>query len=257
MSYGEYTQVATATTPALIVYLIDISRSMTLPLGNKRRIDVVRDALAVTLRRMVFLSTRGSRISPRYHVAVLAYSTSVYDLIGGIQSIDRLANLEVPQFQTDTLTDTALGFRRVAEVLQANLPRYANGPAPLVCHLTDGEFNGDDPAPVVRQIRSMRVNDGAVLVENIFINDRVMISGGIGDLRTWQGITPSTRFTDDNVGRYAAHLRDMSSPLPASYHAVMNEQGYRIAPNASMMLPGTDMSLIEMGFVMSSATRIR
>ncbi len=257
MTFGEYTQVATATTPALIVYLIDISRSMTLPLGNKRRIDVVRDALAVTLRRMVFLSTRGSRISPRYHVAVLAYSTNVYDLIGGIQSIDRLANLDVPQFQTDTLTDTAMGFRRVLEVLQANLSRYANSPAPLICHLTDGEFNGEDPSPIVKQIRSLRVNDGSVLVENIFINDKVMISGGIGDLRTWQGITTATRFTDDNIGKYAALLRNMSSPLPTSYHSVMNEQGYRISPSAIMMLPGTDMSLIEMGFVMSSSTRVR
>jgi hypothetical protein len=35
------------------------------------------------------------------------------------------------------------------------------------------------------------------------------------------------------------------------------QQGYRIAPNSVMMLPGMDLSLIEMGFVMSAATRIR
>jgi hypothetical protein len=257
MTYGEYTQLATATTPALIIYVIDISRSMTLPLGNKRRIDLVRDALSVTLRRMVFLSTRGSRISPRYHVAILAYSQSVYDLIGGIQSIDRLATLEVPALQTDTLTDTALAFERVEELLQANLHRYQNCPAPLICHLTDGEFNGSDPAPIVKRIRDMRVQDGKVLVENIFINDKSMVVGGIGDLKSWPGITPNTQFTDDNIGHYAAHLRNMSSPLPPSYHAVMAEQGYRISSNAIMMLPANDLALIEMGFVMSSSTRIR
>ena len=52
-------------------------------------------------------------------------------------------------------------------------------------------------------------------------------------------------------------LQPYTLPLPASYHSVMMQQGYRIAPNSVMMLPGMDLSLIEMGFVMSAATRIR
>jgi len=37
----------------------------------------------------------------------------------------------------------------------------------------------------------------------------------------------------------------------------MQENGYNIASDAIMMLPGHDLALIEMGFVMSSSTRIR
>jgi hypothetical protein len=232
MTYGAYAQLATATTPALIVYLIDISKSMGLLVGNKRRVDVVQESLSVALRRMVFLSTRGSRISPRYHVAIYAYSERVYDLVGGIQPIDRLASLEVSKLELDTTTNTALGFQHVEELLKEHITRYQSCPAPLVCHLTDGQFTGADPAPVVKRIQSMRVN-------------------------SWAGITPDTRFTDDDDGRYAHHLRSLSSPLPTSYHSVMMQQGYRISSNAVMMLPGIDLSLIEMGFVMSAATRIR
>jgi hypothetical protein len=257
MTYGAYAQLSTATTPALIVYLIDISKSMGLPIGNKRRVDIVQEALSVALRRMVFLSTRGSRISPRYHVAIYAYSERVYDLVGGIQPIDRLASLEVSKLELDTTTNTALGFQHVEELLKEHIGRYQTCPAPLVCHLTDGQFTGNDPAPIVKRIQSLRVNDGAVLVENIFLNDKMLVVGGIGDLKSWSGITQDTRFTDDDDGRYAHHLRGLSSPLPASYHSVMMQQGYRIAPNAVMMLPGMDLSLIEMGFVMSAATRIR
>lgn len=255
---GEYTAMATATSPALIVYLIDISRSMNLKIGQQRRIDVVRDALARNLERMVFLSTRGNRVSPRYHIAILAYSQKVYDLIDGIQPIDKLASIEVPRFETDALTDTYTAFLRVEEVLQANLHRYeASCPAPLVCHLTDGEYNGKDPSDVVKRIRGMRVKDGRVLVENIYINDTSMIIGNTSNLRQWSGITPGTVFTDDNAGRYAQKLRNMSSPIPDAYRKVMQENGYNIASDAIMMLPGHDLALIEMGFVMSSSTRIR
>ena len=37
---------------------------MSQPLGNKRRVDVVMDALAAALRQLVFHSTKGSRRSP-------------------------------------------------------------------------------------------------------------------------------------------------------------------------------------------------
>ena len=40
-----YDIMATGKTSALIIYLLDVSTSMSQPLGNKRRIDVVMDAL--------------------------------------------------------------------------------------------------------------------------------------------------------------------------------------------------------------------
>jgi len=40
-----YDTQATSNTPALIVYVLDVSVSMSNPLGGARRVDVVMDAL--------------------------------------------------------------------------------------------------------------------------------------------------------------------------------------------------------------------
>ena len=65
---------ATAQTPALIIYALDVSASMNEPLGDKRRIEVITDALSAALRKMVFRSTKGTHVSPRYRVAMIASS---------------------------------------------------------------------------------------------------------------------------------------------------------------------------------------
>ena len=48
---------ATSKTPALIIYLLDVSASMRTNMGGKQRIDVVGEALQVALQQMVFLDS--------------------------------------------------------------------------------------------------------------------------------------------------------------------------------------------------------
>lgn len=242
---------ATSRTPALIIYLLDVSASMNQPLGQKRRIDVVTDALQAAVRTMVFRSTKGSRISPRYRVAMLAYSQHVYDLLDGIKPVNHVAKLGVPELRPMRTTQTAKAFLQAERFLRAELPSLQECPAPLICHMTDGENTGDDPAPIVKRIMQMGVPDGNVLVENIFISDAVLAQP-IGDPHTWQGILPDTRLK----GGYARKLKDISSPLPRSYRDMMVEMGYNLDPRALMMLPGTDPQLVQMGFQMSTATRV-
>ena len=76
-----YEILATSKTPALIVFVLDVSTSMTQPLGDNRRIDVVTEALYAAIQQMVFRSTKGVRVSPRYKIAMYAYSDHVYDLL--------------------------------------------------------------------------------------------------------------------------------------------------------------------------------
>jgi hypothetical protein len=246
-----YDLLATSKTPALIVYLLDVSGSMSEKLGSKRRIDVVMDALGAMLRQMVFRSTKGSRVAPRYRVAMYAYSDHVYDLLGGVKGVDQIAQLGVPELQTMRSTDTARGFAEVEKLLQRELPALRNCPAPLVCHMTDGEYTGADPEPIVRRIMNLAVPDGNVLVENIFISDN-LLDEKIADPRQWGGVTPRTKLRND----YARKLRAMSSPLPAGYRSMMRESGYNIADDAVMMIPGMTPALVEMGFVMSMSTPI-
>ncbi|HET6313204.1 MAG TPA: vWA domain-containing protein [Chloroflexia bacterium] len=247
-----YSLLATSRTPAVIIYLLDVSASMTQPLGNKRRIDVVLDALTAALRQMVFRSTKGGRLSPRYRIAMLAYSDVVYDLLDGIKTIGEVAHLGVPELSPLRTTDSAKAFAQAEKLLISELPNLVDGPAPVVCHMTDGEYTGADPEPIVRRIMEMTVPDGNILVENIFISDKVL-SQPVTDPTKWPGILPDTELTSD----YAQKLRDLSSPIPESYRAMMQENNYHLTPGALMLLPGMSPELVAMGFQMSAATPVR
>jgi hypothetical protein len=244
-----YEQVATSDTPALIVYLLDVSASMNKPFGSKRRIDVVRDGLKAAFEKMIYRSTKGARIAPRYRIALYAYTDGVYDLMDGVKTIDHIARLGVPPLEARTTTDTARAFAQVEKLLRAELPNQRANPAPLVCHLTDGEYTADDPAPIARRIRELRVPDGNVLIENIFISDRVLVEP-VGDVTRWPGVTADTPLAHP----YAETLREMSSPLPATYRALLNGNGYQLREGCCMLLPGESPELISLAFQMSGVS---
>lgn len=245
----SYEVLATSRTPALVIYLLDVSASMNQPLGESRRIDVVMDALEATLRKMVFRSTKGSRLSPRYRIAMLAYSEHVYDLLDGIHGVDEVANRGVPELSPRRTTDTAKAFIQAEKLLRDHLSDLKDCPAPLICHMTDGEYTGDDPEPIAKRIMGISVPDGDVLVENIFISDQVLTKS-IPDPKKWSGILPTTKFEND----YARKLQAISSPLPQSYRRMMAEMGYSLDSDALMLLPGMNPELVAMGFQMSTAT---
>lgn len=246
-----YEQLATADTPALIIYVLDVSASMSKPLGQKRRIDAVSDALQAAFARLVFRSTKGARVAPRYRLGLLAYSDHVYDLLDGVHSISDVAPRGLPQLTPLRTTDTERVFVEVERMLDRELAACPAGPAPLVCHMTDGEYTGADPEPVVNRIKSMQNLDGAVLLENIFISD-ALLEQPVGDSRRWAGVDASTPLSNE----YAATLRRLSSTLPDSYRRVLLEEGYQLQPGALMLLPGTSPELVELGFVMSTATPV-
>jgi len=249
---ASYSVMATSRTPALVIYLLDVSASMNKPLGSKRRIDIVMEALGAALKQMVFRSTKGGRLAPRYRVALLAYSDGVWDLLDGIKTVDHVARLGVPELSPMHTTETAKAFAQAEKLLQAELPNLQDCPAPLICHMTDGEYTGSDPAPIARRIMQMAVPDGHVLIENIFISDK-LLPEAITDLTRWPGILPDTKLENE----YMNKLRAMSSPLPQSYRAVMLENNYHLSPKALMLLPGTSPELVAMGFQMSAATPVR
>ncbi len=99
---------------------------------------------------------------------------------------------------------------------------------------------------------NLSVPDGNVLVENIFISERI-IPETIPDPTKWPGILPNSQLSND----YAKKLRAMSSPIPESYRGMMLENNYHLAPGALMLLPGVSPELVAMGFQMSAATPVR
>lgn len=249
---APYTTQASQTNPALIIYLLDVSGSMSMVDKEKRRLDLVMESLQVALQQMVFRSTKGSRISPRYRIAIIAYSDEVHDLLGGIKRIDEVMNTgKLPNLTPERFTDTAKAFAYAERLLQAELPHIQDCPAPLICHMTDGVYTGEDPYPIVQRIKQMAVKDGSVLVENIFISNDVL-EKEIDQPKRWPGIRRDTVFCDD----YGSKLRMLSSPIPESYRQMMLEANYSLAQDSLLMFPGTNPDLVSLGFQMSAATPI-
>jgi uncharacterized protein YegL len=247
----SYDTLATRVTPALVIYLLDLSGSMSMAMDGRRRIDIVADALKAAIQQMIFRSTKGAGISPRYHIALYAYSQDVFDVFDGIKPIDKVARLGLPELSTMNSTETDKGFAQVEKLLQAELGNYQDCPAPLVCHMTDGEYTGKDPQPIVERVMRMAVPDGNVLVENIFISDKILPKL-VDDPMQWPGILPETELRTE----YGLKLRAMSSLLPPSYRVTMLEMGYQIAPGALMLLPGANSELVKMGFQMSTTSPV-
>ncbi len=247
----SYSAVATSTTPVLIVYLLDISGSMSQMLGDKKRVEIVSDALQEIALEMVARSTKGEIVSPRYRLAIYAYESTVHDVLGGVRTIDQFVRDGVPEFAPRGGTNTAAAFLAAENLLKAELPYMEGHPAPLICHMTDGEYQGDDPTPIVQRLMNMSTPDGNVLVENIFISDKIL-KNPVGEADQWAGIVDESELAND----YARALLRMSSPIPASYLNEMAEFGYGLRAGAPMLFPGQNKDLIKMAFTMSGATPV-
>jgi hypothetical protein len=247
-----YDVVATRNTPALVIYLIDISGSMAEPLDGLRKIDHVEAAIERIVNKMVQRSTRGELISPRYRVAMIAYTDDPIDILGGVLTIDQVVQRGKLKLKPNHLTNTDKAFAMARDILHQELPKLGDCPAPMVCHLTDGEYTGADPSPIARDIMQMSNADGNVLIENIYVGAD-LTEEPIGDPFAWPGLLSEQELKSPQ----AKKLFPISSELPASYADVISDDGYALRPGSRMLIPGTNRDLIQLAFAMSGATPTR
>ncbi len=257
MDMTKYTQPATRLTPALVIYLIDASDSMNEPCGptlSTTKIELVNQALREAIKGLVLHSMRDNKVQSRYHVAMFAYSTTVLDLLNGIRTLPELMRAGGPPDLSagGYATDTAAGFTMVEHLLQKQLHAYKNCPAPLVCHLTDALCTTQDPSPIVQRIRTMSVDDGSVLVENVLIAEE-MLRKPPRSWQQWGGILKAKELTDE----YARRLYTLSSSLPESYRQNINRSAnYQLQKGAALFFPGVHSELIRLALAASSATQL-
>jgi hypothetical protein len=218
-------------------------------LDSASKIQHVSDALSNILQRMVQRSTKGELVSARYRLAMYAYSDRPYDMLGGIESITEVVKRGRPKLTASNSTDTKAAFVKVLDLLKQELPSMQGSPAPMVCHLTDGQFSGDDPEPVAREIMRLGTEDGTVLIENIFVGPD-LLHRPITDAENWRGITAERELKD----AYAKKLFAMSSPLPETYAKVIEREGYSLGAGSRMLIPCENPDLLELAFAMSGAT---
>ncbi len=248
-----YERPATSLTPALVIYLIDASDSMNEPCGTTTKIDVVNKALGAVIKDMVRRSMRDGVLLSRYKLAIFAYSTNVIDILQGCRPLPDLLRFGTLELTAGGATDTAAGFAAVETLLHAHLAELQRSPAPLVCHLTDAGFTGDDPSPIIRRIQGISVDDGPVLVENVYVADN-MLRKRVQDWRQWGGVLRANDLIDD----YARFLYKLSSPLPETYRGnINNNYGYHLQPGAALFFPGAHIDLVRLAFAISSATQLK
>lgn len=258
----SYNNTANSDHPATIIFLIDISGSMAAPMpGGKRRIDVAKDAIHTTYSSMFARSSRQGQTHPRYRIGMIAYSDILYDVYGDKGSIVTIADLRnegIPEISPQKWTNMAKAFRFAAHIIEKDIAAWPSRwlkecPPPLVINLTDAEFTEGIEAPLepAKRLMEIRVPDGNVLVENIFISDFIKIPNS--DPKEWPGYLPNDQTGDE----FGDELLKMSSVLPENYARIMRAQGKlkKLTPGALMMFPGVNAEFIRTGFVVSSVSQ--
>jgi hypothetical protein len=252
-----YETVATQATPALIIYLLDMSVSMSdavdenAPEPSETKSELVTRTLTRAIREMVRRSTRGTQPLARYRVAAFAYNDEVHDVFGGARPITDVIQIGVPAMAPAGTTDTAKAFEHAEQLLLSMHGELKNCPAPLICHFTDGSYTDTSPLPVAERIRQMTFPDGPVLIENIFF-DSGALAQPVTDPYSWGGVL--TR--DDLASTYAYELYEMSSVIPDSYLRMFTERGYAMRPGARLFFPGNNAEMVEAAFTMSGMTPV-
>ncbi len=223
-------------TPVLVFYLLDVSASMEQPLGTYTRLEMAREALREALATMLVTATQDTAMISRCLVGLYAYSTDVIDLLDGIQPLERAVPLlddRLRYLRGQQGTETAKAFYHLVQVLRLLLPRLYTAPAPLIVHLTDGEYTGPDPEPLVRWLMQLRVADGHLLVQHIHLSP--FWASLVVHPRQWKGVRLDTPLPDAR----ARKLRAMSSPMPSVYLKHLREHMHvPLEEGAYMLFPG-------------------
>ena len=252
-----YQNLASANLPATLIYLVDVSGSMKAPMfGGKSRIDIAKESLQTAFAQMIQRSLRQGKISPRYRVAVIAYSADLYNIYGGIIPVDKLKDEGIPPLTPQHGTDMAKVFKYAYKLIEDDIktwtPDWLNGcPPPMVINITDNEYDkeANDVFEYVQKIKNISIPDGNVLMQNIFITDEITLP--VEAVKDWKGYD----FSDSTGNPYADNLLRISSAFPSTYAQVMREQsGLKISDGVAMMFPGINREFIRTGFVMSVVT---
>lgn len=279
MQQQEYTTDAATDRPALVIFLVDTSGSMgdriareeSPGVGSRVKIDIVTEALNETLIYFVDESSSTGPVRPKYNIAMFTYSSRVTQVFGITPISDERAQ-KPPSLAPQDATNTRGAFEAARALLEKVISEFnPHSPAPLVCHLTDGEYNvpeglGGDPSGIAEDIKGMRVPDGHVLILNIFVSDNILTDEekvAIRDIHSWPGIIDRNQLVTapNKYAPFAETLYNMSSVLPEKYRLVINEnkrslgeKKFNLRPGARMLFPGDSVEMVRLGFAVAGAT---
>lgn len=262
----SYTQRVDRSTPSCMIFLVDQSASMDEPMAGSQssKAVVVAEQLNSTVMELIQRCSKSHTELPRryFAVSIIGYRTDrngkamigpALQVPGQIESLAWSTDLAQHPLRIENRTRVTgageLSYKmpiwiepkasggtpmcgaldHAGRVAHAWIDDYPESFPPIVINLTDGEATDGDPAEWATRIRSLRSDDGNVLLFNVMLGSR---------LRGDPQLFPSTR--KDLKGRYARELFDMSSELPPIMLDAARRQGNAVAPGARGMSMNAD-----------------
>lgn len=284
-----YKRPADSDNPVLIVYLLDLSRSMFMYKGQtgNLRFSIALDMINKMNNELSDRSLgAGAVYRPRYHIACLGYHKRTIDILtpypglrdgkndsshakantsDGIHPIGSLNGVEFTRSHINNITpigddedvyiegETHMtqAFAHVRKLIQRNIATYANAHPPYVFHITDGANTDEGNVEgEFRQLTSIATNYGNTLVATSYIGAPLI---NPVDAKSWSGITPSTQFQGDR-SKYGHSLRSITSMMPDAYHKEISKKYPMLASNAYLFFPGSDETMVNLALAASKAT---
>jgi len=251
-----YTAEVSRSNPALFVFLVDQSLSMSDMMADpdiaQPKEDFVADAINRLLSDLSIRCAKEDGIRDYFHVALIGYGREINPAFGGalagkgVVPIGEVAtnpariedrSKKVPDgagglvemkikfpVWLDPVSDGGTPMSRALTLAQsivaAWLDEHPGCFPPVVLNLTDGEPTDGDPAGPARAIRELASTDGNVLLFNLHVSSNP---------------GPAVKFPDSDAAlpnQHAKALFSMSSVLPPIMLAYTRQLGYAVTEDS-------------------------
>jgi hypothetical protein len=239
---GNYSKLIGASSPGLIIILLDQSASMS---DNNKAQDASK-AVNRVIYEILLASRAGEIIKPRCDVGVIGYGATVYPIVGG--TITEIASKPSRTEQVERKVDDGAGglvsikmdmpiwvearaengtpmddaFEKAYIIIEKWVKDHPNNFPPIIMNVTDGEPNNPERTKITaNKVMSLSTSDGNALLFNAHIT---------GTDRTAEIQLPSGM--SDMSDKYAKFLYDISSVIPSRLLQAAQDSGLMVKPNA-------------------------
>lgn len=291
ISKADYNVKADSDNPALLVFLLDLSRSMFKyqTSSGKLRFEVALNLINELKDEFINRCRKQGGTRPRYHVAILGYHKETIDLLTpyhsrktgennekkpanssrGIHRIHPIGSLDGIKFDIAGINNvTPIGadiqsnpkgethmtqaFQHAKKLIANNISTYKTSHPPFVFHITDGaNVDKGDLATEFLQLTSLSTDYGKTLVTTAYIADNLIEQN---TSTNWSGINDHYVFTNERAAT-AASLRSISSRIPEKYLDALHKKQYtNFKEDAYLFFPGTDNNMLQLAMTATKST---
>ena len=181
-----YSAIIARTNPALCVFLVNQSNSK----GNNwslgmTRAEKVAELLNASINKLVHYSLDPDyEVRDFFDISIIGYESDTDFVFEGslmgleIVSLTMLNDNPIiveprkwvsPKFGKNEANLT-IAFRKVSKVVAEWIDTHPIAFPPIIFHITDGEYDGNDPSEEIKALKKLGTDDGKCLLWNIYVS---------------------------------------------------------------------------------------